>query len=186
MLDLEGGAMNPAPAWALTVAELESIGLDLRSAQVAAGMSPSFALDGQWVLLADDQPYDAQSARIVELNGDVATCSSGAIGSVSRLPRKAVIRFPAADDDHDDECIVISSAQASDFAIGTLYHGRDLPDGDPGALRHTLEEIEGEDPQAVELPAAKCIWLYRTETIEERFADERARVLASIEDEGEW
>jgi hypothetical protein len=186
LLGLEGGGMNPAPAWSLSVAELEAIGLSQRAAQLATGMSPGFALDGQWVILIDDQPYKSERARIIQISGDSATCNSGAIGTVDRLPRKALIRFPAADDVHDDECIVISAAQASDFAIGTVYHGRNLPQGDPGELFRELEEAEENDRGGDELPAADCAWLYRLETIEERFSDERARVSASLEDFGKW
>jgi len=186
MLDLEGGSMNPAPAWALSVAELEGIGLSQQQAKRVAGISPSFALDGQWVVLVDEQPYEAESARVVLIDGAEATCSSGVKGTVTRLPKKAMIRFPAADDEHDEECLVITIADAGDFTMGNAYRGRDLPPGDPGELWRVLDEAEGDDPRHDELPAADNIWLYRIETVEDRLADRKARVLAAVEDEGEW
>ena len=183
LLDLVGGTMNPAPDWALSVAELETIGLTTQAARQVAGVSPGFALEGEWVVLLDEQPYDAGSARMIEVRADAASCNSGAVGTVSRVPKKAIIRFPAADGEHDEECLVIRAAESSGFATGTIYTGHDLPAGDPGTL-WDIDDADEED--AREKPAARSVRLYRLETIEHQLSDTRTRALAEASDEGEW
>jgi hypothetical protein len=167
MLDLLGGSMNPAADWALSVAELEALGLDERGAKLAAGVPPSFDLDGRWVVLVDDEPYNPTAARVFEITGDKVTCSRRACGKVVRLRKKALIRFAPSSSDNVEECITISAAPATDYLYGMVYTGTDLPAGDPGA---PLEDLEADDPGHDELPMADAVWLYREETVATRTA----------------
>jgi hypothetical protein len=162
MLELIGGRMNAEPDWALSVAELESLGLATSEAKSVVGLPPGFVLGGRWVMLIDDEPYDAKTARVIEIGGDEARCSRGPRGTVSRLRKKALIRFPAKSAGGDDECIAVRSVQAGDFLMGTVYYGRDLPEGDPSRL---WDDAEAED-RLDELPIAMPVWLYREDSME--------------------
>jgi hypothetical protein len=158
LLDLVGGGMNVEPDWALTVAELEALGLDERGAKLAAGVPPSFDLDGRWVVLVDDEPYNPTAARVFEISGGKVTCSRGACGEVVRLRRKALIRFAPQTAGGMEECISISTAPATDYLYGTVYIGADLPEGDPSVLWQAAGD-HGDDT----LPMAEAVWLYREE-----------------------
>jgi hypothetical protein len=156
MLDLVGGEMKPAPAWALSVAELEQLGLDERSARHVAGVSPGFVLDGHWVMLVDDEPYGADRARVIEISGAEAVDSRGRRGRVERWRRFALLRFAPAGPSEPEQCMVLSTALSADSLAGMVYRGDDLPAGDPGKLW---------DGDAEDLPMAEPVWFYREDTI---------------------
>ncbi|UYY60080.1 hypothetical protein [Sphingomonas sp. S2-65] len=156
MLDLVGGEMKPAPVWALSVAELEQLGLDERSARHVAGVSPGFELDGRWVLLVDDEPYDAATTRVIEIRGAEAIDRSGRRGRVERWRRFALLRFASSSPSELEQCVVLSTALSAESLAGMAYWGDDLPAGDPGELW---------DDDAEDLPMAEPVWFYREDTV---------------------
>lgn len=161
LLDLVGGGMKPAPSWALSVAELEQLGLDERSARFAAGVSPGFDLDGRWVVLVDDQPYDPARASVIEISGDEAVYSDGRCAKVERWRRFALLTFLTSHPSWSGERIVLSGAPTADSLYGMSYSGTNLPPGDPGEL------WDGEDAEDLpeNLPLVEALWLYREETL---------------------
>lgn len=154
--------MNAGPGWALTVQELGQIGFDDRTAKALAGVPPEFDLDGRWVLLIDDQPFDHANMTIVEINGDTATCSAGRIGSVARFRKVAAVTFPEPDGSGHVQGLAIAMACECDYLIGMMCSGR-LASSNP------TDWEEAADGDSEDRPLSNPIWLFREETVGYRF-----------------
>lgn len=163
MLDLIGGTMHPAQDWALSIAELESLGFSDRHAKRLVGVPPSYSLEGRWVLLIDDEQYVPGTSRVIEIRGEEAICSRHGRGKIGRLPKMAVLRF-ATPDAGKEEVITITGAPDADYVTGQGFTGADLP-GDPRALWDALEDADDDDPRHDTLPHTEAVWLYREEII---------------------
>ncbi|UYY57104.1 hypothetical protein [Sphingomonas sp. S2-65] len=118
MLDLIAGQMKPAPAWALSVAELEQLGVDERSARHVDGVTPGLVLDGRWVMLVDDEPYDAATARVIEISGAEAVDRRGRRARVERWRRFALLRFAPSEPSEPEQWVVLSTALSADSLAG--------------------------------------------------------------------
>lgn len=175
LLDLAGGGMNLGSSWALSVKELEELGLTDQQARRIAGVPPTFPLDGWWVMLIDDEPYVPERSRIIEISGNTAICSPGVRGTVLRTPTKALVRFEG-NDTRDGECITIATAQSDDFLLGVDWIAKQLPDGDPGV---SLNETGDDGLDQADAPIAMAAWLYRQGTVEQILAAIEGRIAAA-------
>lgn len=106
----------------------------------------------------DDEPFDAATARVIEISGTEAIDSRGRRGQVERWRRFALIRFSAPQPSNVEQCVVLSSALSADSLEGMTYSGDNLPAGNPGELWH-------DDDDADDRPMAEPVWLFREETI---------------------
>lgn len=109
-------------------------------------------VDGKWLMLVEDEPFDRESNRLLTLSGEA---SDGE-------------RFIF--DINDDERLVLTKIDERGRIEGKIYQGGTMPEGDPGDLFKERNESEDyDDPRYDDLPIANPVRLYRENIIHQVF-----------------
>jgi hypothetical protein len=111
-------------------------------------------IDGKWLMLTGDEPFDLESNRMVTLAG-------------GGFDGEKVLR-----DISEHERLVLNRFHEHGVIEGLMYQGDTLPDGDPRKLWAELEDAPDDDPRFDELPICDPVRLYREDIIDEVFGPE--------------
>lgn len=110
-------------------------------------------IDGNWLMLIEDEDFDRQHNRVLALTGEVSDGD----------------RFIF--DINEDERLVLTSFNERGLIGGQIFQGGTMPEGDPGDLFKALNEAEDyDDPTYDDLPVPNPVRLYRDEIVDQVFA----------------